>query len=76
MTDPMNTPAEPLRLRGYTALAVGLVALAILQWSMGASLQVVAGGLALVVVTNVGGLEWARRHTTPWTPEPLDGPEA
>ena len=56
---------EPVRLAGWTALAAGSALVATLLWSTGAELRQIVAVLALMTLTEVGGLEWARRHVTP-----------
>jgi hypothetical protein len=63
---------EPVRLSGYTALAVGLVLLAIIGWSQGIDGQAIVGQLAVVALTSIGGLEFARRQVTPVKAPALD----
>lgn len=67
----MTDETEPLRLRGYTALTVGAVLVAAYLWAaLDATPQQVVGVLALMGLSEVGGLEWARRHVAPYEPEP------
>ena len=62
---------EPLRLRGYTALTVGALLVAAYLWAaLDATPQQIVGVLALMGLTEIGGLEWARRHVSPVKDEP------
>lgn len=51
---------EPIRLSGYPAMIVGLVLLGALGWSQGLDVQQIVGQLAVVAITSIGGLEFAR----------------
>lgn len=57
--------SEPVRLSGYTALAVGLALLAIIGWSQGLDARAIVGQLAVVALTSIGGTEFARRSVWP-----------
>ena len=61
----LDNQHEPVRLHGWTALAVGLALLAIIGLILGAPLSTVVGQLAVVALTSIGGLEFARRHVSP-----------
>ena len=61
----MNTSREPVRLSGYPALTVGLALVAAFLWSTGADLRQIVGALAIVALTSIGGLEFARHQVTP-----------
>lgn len=67
--------SEPLRLRGYTAVTVGAVLAAVVLLSAGLEPRFIAGAVAVMLLSEVGGLEWARRHVSPYEPEP-DGYDA
>ena len=56
---------EPVRLSGWTALAVGLGLLAVIGLSMGAPPLAVLGQAAAVALSSIGGLEFARGQVTP-----------
>ena len=60
---PMDT--EPVRLTGWTALAVGLALLAIIGWTQGLDVPAIVGQVAVVALTSIGGLEFARAKVTP-----------
>jgi hypothetical protein len=59
------TNREPIRLSGYTALAVGLALLAIIGWTQGHDLKTIVGQVAVVALSSIGGLEFARTQVTP-----------
>jgi hypothetical protein len=63
---------EPVRLSGYTALAVGLILLAVIGWSQGVPFQALAGQLAAVALSSIGGVEFARLKVTPVAAPALD----
>lgn len=56
---------EPVRLTGWTALAVGLALLAIIGWTQGLDVRAIVGQVAVVALTSIGGLEFARAKVTP-----------
>jgi hypothetical protein len=64
----MNT--EPVRLTGWAALTVGLGLLAIIGWSQGLPATAIVGQIAVVALTSIGGLEFARSKV--WSPHSLD----
>jgi hypothetical protein len=66
----LDNQHEPVRLNGWAALTVGLALLAIIGLTMGAPLTAVVGQVAVVALTSIGGLEFARRHVSPYVPEP------
>ena len=61
----LDTTHEPVRLAGWSALAVGLVLNGLILWSAGANAEVIVGALATMAVTSIGGLEFARSKVTP-----------
>jgi hypothetical protein len=61
----MNTEREPVRLSGYTALAVGLSLLAIIGWTQGLDVKAIVGQVAVVALSSISGLEFARGRVTP-----------
>ena len=61
---------EPVRLTGWTALAVGLALLAIIGWTQGLDVRAIVGQVAVVALTSIGGLEFARSKV--WSPASLD----
>ena len=67
----MPTPdTEPVRLTGWAALAVGLALMAVIGWSQGLPVQAIVGQAAVVALTSIGGLEFARSKV--WSPKSLD----
>jgi hypothetical protein len=70
----MQLPAttEPVRLGGYTALAVGLTLLAVIGWASGLDVRQVVLQVATVALTSIGGLEFARARVTPVAAPSLD----
>jgi hypothetical protein len=58
---------EPVRLTGWTALVVGLALNAIVLWSLDTPVKAIAGGTAVLALSVIGGLEWAR--TKAWAPQ-------
>jgi len=60
----MNTN-EPVRVSGWAALVAGLGLNAAFLWSTGAELRQIVGALAIVAVTSIGGLEFARTQVSP-----------
>lgn len=70
----MPATTEPVRLTGYVALAIGLALLAIIGWSQGLDVRAIVGQLAVVALTSIGGLEFARQRVTPTVrPQTDDG---
>lgn len=65
MPVPSDFSSEPVRIAGWTALGVGAVLVAILLWATGAGVQQIVAVVALMALTEIGGLEWARKHVTP-----------
>jgi hypothetical protein len=61
----LDTAHEPVRLAGWTALAAGCGLVAAFLWSTGSDVRQIVGVLALLCITSVGGLEFARSHVTP-----------
>lgn len=61
----LNNAREPVRLNGWAAMAVGLALLALLGWSMDAPTKAIVAQVAVVALTSIGGLEFARHHATP-----------
>lgn len=57
--------SEPVRLSGYAALVVGFVLSAGFLWATGADVRQIVGSLAMLGLTSIGGLEWARAHVRP-----------
>lgn len=56
----MNSYEEPVRLRGWTALLVGLSLNATILWSLDTPVKAIVGGTAVLALSVIGGLEWAR----------------
>lgn len=56
---------EPVRVAGLTALLVGSALVVALLWATGSDVQQIVAVVALMALTEIGGLEWARRHVTP-----------
>ena len=61
----MDPEREPLRVRGYAAIVVGVILMAAIGWSMGLNAQQQVGQIATALLMSVGGVEWARRHVEP-----------
>lgn len=61
----LDNAHEPVRLNGWAALLVGLVLLAVIGLSMGAPPLAVIGQVAVVALSSIGGLEFARNQVTP-----------
>ena len=76
--DPLEEPMqldnthEPVRLNGWAALAVGLALSAAFLWSTGADVRQIVGTLAVMAITSIGGLEFARQQVTPVRNAKLD----
>lgn len=68
--DPRPAGEEPVRLSGYTAIAVGLGLQALILFSAGAPPLAVLGAVAAMALSVIPGLEFARRHVTPWPLSP------
>lgn len=64
-SEAMNMSNEPVRLAGWVALLVGAALVSVLLWSTGAGYQQIIAVVALMALTEIGGLEWARKHVTP-----------
>ena len=62
----LNMQQEPVRLSGWTALTVGLALVAVFLWSTGADVRQLVGTVAIVALTSIGGLEFARGQVTPY----------
>ena len=69
----MNTN-EPVRVSGWAALIAGLGLNAAFLWSTGADLRQIVGALAIVAVTSIGGLEFARSQVSPVNRDLADYP--
>ena len=69
----MNTN-EPVRVSGWAALIAGLGLNAAFLWSTGADLRQIVGALAIVAVTSIGGLEFARSQVSPVNRDRADHP--
>jgi hypothetical protein len=61
----MNIEREPVRLSGYSALVVGLALLAIIGWTQGLDVRAIVGQVAVVALSSISGLEFARAAVTP-----------
>lgn len=61
---------EPVRVSGWTALAVGAGLQAIILAAAGTPWLGIAGALAAQLLLSIGGLEWARNRVSP---VPRDG---
>ena len=61
---------DPVRLTGWTALAVDLALIAIFAWTQGLDVQAIVGQVAVVALTSIGGLAFARGNV--WSPASLD----
>ena len=61
----LNTSEEPVRLNGWTALLVGLALMAVIGWSQDLPWQAIVGQVAVVALSSIGGLEFARGQVTP-----------
>lgn len=67
-------PTEPVRLSGYTALAVGLFLQGLILWASDVDIRPLVGVLAATATSSIGGLEFARRKVTPSAaPRDIDG---
>ena len=65
---------EPVRVSGWAALIAGLGLNAAFLWSTGADLRQIVGALAIVAVTSIGGLEFARTQVSPVNRDLADHP--
>lgn len=52
---------EPVRLRGWTALVIGLGLNGVLAWGLGLDLRSSVVLITTMALTSIGGLEFARR---------------
>ncbi len=66
----LNSDDEPVRLYGWTALVAGAALVAAFLWSTGADARQIVGALAILGLTSIGGLEFARKQVSPYEPEP------
>lgn len=62
----MNRETEPVRLYGWVALVVGLALLAALGWALDVGAKAIVAQVVVVALTQVRGLEFARKHA--WSP--------
>lgn len=65
---------EPVRVAGWTAIVVGSVLALAVLWSSGAPWPTIVGAVGAMLLAEVGGVEWARKHVTPvaWPSLPAD----
>ena len=61
----LDNTHEPVRLNGWAALTVGLILSGVILWSAGTPVPGIAGALAAMAISSIGGLEFARKHATP-----------
>lgn len=56
---------EPVRVSGWVALVLGLALLTAFGWSQGLDARQLVGQAAIVAITSIGGLEFARSRVSP-----------
>lgn len=71
MLGTLTVRTEPVRLRGWVAIAVGAgVMIAVGLLIDPSSWRVVVAGAIITTASQVGGIEWARRGA--WSPATVD----